>query len=196
MMFEDERKAWNSQITEWMHISEKEKQSKDPMTILRCLLLTGQAEEAFPILKECLSNRGKSSYFSISTKDSGGTFHLGHYLVVCNSILLFECFKEHGGFSWSSPKLPIHLALSLPKRAQWVPILAPLSGSYVNCWGVNGLNIAQWAVSYHCSLGPIIQNNLWPPNQSFPNLLIIAKREGNKAAASLLTPLCEEESMK
>jgi hypothetical protein len=192
-MFQREREEWANKLANWRKISDKEKTSNDPRDILRVQLLTGQAEAAYLSLMEYFKSQGSSrAYFTISAKDSCD-FHLGHYLVVCNSLLLFERFKEYGGFDWSTPQLPIHLAMTLPDRQHWVPILAPLSGENLNGWSVHGFNLAQWAIVYHCSLSPLIKYNMWPNNKSFEELLRLAEREDFASASLLLKVLCEKQ---
>jgi hypothetical protein len=159
--------------------------NKKPFDTLRVKLLLGQAESAAAELHTLTKEEKKKSYISIDYHD-GSNFHLGHYLVMCDSFLLFEVFKEWGGWDWPTPILPIHLAMMVNNRAHWIPRLLPLSGKHVHKFGCDGLNPVQWAIKYHCPLGPLIQYHLWPQDQSFAQLHEYAQQQQNEQAVSLL----------
>jgi len=193
---EADRAKWKHQIVKWRSIQHAELVSKNPKEILRIQLLCGKAEDAYHTLMEMIDNNHEEfddkAYFSLSSKDSCD-FHFGHYLVMCNSFLLFEKFKHLGAFAWSSTKLPIHLAMTLPDRHHWIRVLAPLTGEKLQCFGINGWNLAEWAVVYHCSLAPIIQANLWPSKHNLELLYRLAEHEKNEKAATILKILCEAQ---
>jgi hypothetical protein len=185
-MFQEKREGWKRKMQEWLKIEIK-------TDSLRVQLLTGQAEKANKSLLLHLKTQVENPACVTICEHDVTNFHLGHYLVMCDSMLLFEKFQKYGGFSWSTPMLPIHLAMSIPNRTHWLPILAPLSGFNMNQWGMNGLNLATWAVAYHYSFAPLILFNMWPPDQTFATFLRVAQREENTSATTILKALCKPE---
>jgi len=167
------------------------KPNEDPES-LRVKLLQGKTEEAYALLvKEEKDNEG-ACYWSIPGDQDSQWFHLGHYLVACNSMLLFERFKASGAWSWSSPMLPIHLAIAMPGRDHWIPILKPLSGEKVDRFGIEGYSLTEWAIANGCSLTPLIQQNAFSPtNRSHQALLFLAELHGNTKASNVLHALID-----